>query len=329
MIVSIRILENENKVNTEEGYVCKTKMAEQEAYTTTLNSQLRTLHIEHKKVVEINQNLKKEKIKVENAKFHDSMTTLLDENKENKTALEELKLTQSNILMKAPSDVKYARQTLTKEISMPRLKKIIILADETGRGLNKELRRRFINEYIDISSIMKPGASYDKVIDNIENLTLSFTCQDLVIVMAGKNDFSRNKYPSIRNINHKLKMCNTNVIFLSTPMLTDLHSDRITNFNKKFNYFLEVFNKYNKIAISWLNINNSYGQMLSKYKISLLIKKTGIEKRNNNLTFIETVECPNMVAERFEVSKGQNTVLITNDDNDQGFPHRQNLLVDS
>ncbi|KAG5865096.1 hypothetical protein JTB14_000871 [Gonioctena quinquepunctata] len=231
--------------------------------------------------------------------------------------------------MKAPSDVEYARQTLTKRISLPRLKKIIILADETGRGLNEELRKRFINEDIDISSIMKPGSSYDKVIDNIENLTLSFTCQDLVIIMAGKNNFSRNKYPSIRNINHKLKTCNTNVIFLSTPMLTDLHSDRRTNFNKKFYDFFEVSNKYNKIAVSWLNIDNSYGQMLNKYKILLLIEKAGIEKRNNNLTFIETVKCPNMAAERLEVSKGQKTVLITNDDNDQGFPHKQNLPVDS
>ncbi|KAG5872820.1 hypothetical protein JTB14_018051 [Gonioctena quinquepunctata] len=110
MIASIES-RNENKVNTEEGYVCKTKMVEQEAYTTTLNSQLRKLHIEHERVVEMNQNLKKEleKIKVENAKFYDSMTTLLDENKENKTALEELKLTQSDILMKVPSNVKHAR----------------------------------------------------------------------------------------------------------------------------------------------------------------------------------------------------------------------------
>ncbi|KAG5878634.1 hypothetical protein JTB14_030697 [Gonioctena quinquepunctata] len=112
-------------------------------------------------------------------------------------------------------------------------------------------------------------------------------------------------------------------------MLTDLHSDRITNFNRKFYDFLRVFNKYNKIAVSWLNIDNSYGQMLSKYKIPLLIEEAGIGKRNNNLTFIETVEFSNMAAERLEVSKGQNTVLITNDDNDQGFPHRQNLLVDS
>ncbi|KAG5899375.1 hypothetical protein JTB14_036864 [Gonioctena quinquepunctata] len=95
MIASIRILENENEVNTEEGYLCKTKMAEQEAYTTTLNFKLGKLYIEREKVVEMNQNLKKEleKMKVENAKFHDSMTTLLDENKENKTALEELELT--------------------------------------------------------------------------------------------------------------------------------------------------------------------------------------------------------------------------------------------
>ncbi|KAG5866362.1 hypothetical protein JTB14_030836 [Gonioctena quinquepunctata] len=60
---------------------------------------------------------------------------------------------------------------------MPRLKKILILADETGRGLNKELRRRFINE--DISSIIKPGASCDKSPVLVKN-TFGFHLMNLV-----------------------------------------------------------------------------------------------------------------------------------------------------
>ncbi|CAG9761200.1 unnamed protein product [Ceutorhynchus assimilis] len=97
------------------------------------------------------------------------------------------KLKSANAKPENNSHIPYSKQVLRKE---DKRKKILILCDEAGRGLNGLLEKKFKQDYC-VQCIIKPGAPYVDVIHNMEQLVKDFTKSDCVIVLAGSNEFQQ------------------------------------------------------------------------------------------------------------------------------------------
>ncbi|KAG5865101.1 hypothetical protein JTB14_004453 [Gonioctena quinquepunctata] len=82
--------------------------------------------------------------------------------------------------------------------------KILILGDEWGHGLGKSISK-FIGNEFSIETLIKPGAYFLYVIEDIINLSTNFGLNDYIIVFAGSNDFHAKKFPLFREINSKAK----------------------------------------------------------------------------------------------------------------------------
>ncbi|KAG5865198.1 hypothetical protein JTB14_020765 [Gonioctena quinquepunctata] len=93
--------------------------------------------------------------------------------------------------------------------------KILILCNELGYGLGKSISK-FIGNEFSIETLIKPGAYFVNVIEDIINLSTNFGLNDYIIVLAGSNDFHAKKFPLFREINSKAKCSShTNIIFSS------------------------------------------------------------------------------------------------------------------
>ncbi|KAG5867199.1 hypothetical protein JTB14_000992 [Gonioctena quinquepunctata] len=90
--------------------------------------------------------------------------------------------------------------------------KILILCDEIGYGLRKSMSKS-IGEEFTIETIIKPGAYFVNVIEDVVELSMNFGLNDYIIVIAGSNDFNSKKYPSFREINSRIKECSQRINF--------------------------------------------------------------------------------------------------------------------
>lgn len=205
----------------------------------------------------------------------------------------------------------------TRKIDKHRKNQILLLVDDTGRNIVKQLRREFSNSYAyEILSVVKPGAMLHQVIECVEILTKDFTLQDYVVITAGSNDINCHKTPSFKLICNKLKQCShTNVIFTSIPYLlnkqNNLPNRHIFKYNNRLNNFLTKFNNLVPGHISYVEINSEI----------------------NN----KTKQCTNAVAAQIKnvmLNKGavvKKLIFVTLNENLplQDAPPAQNVPVDS
>lgn len=135
-----------------------------------------------------------------------------------------------------------------------KIKKMLILCDEAGRGLRKALHESFKKDY-QVQCIIKPGASYIEVVTNIEQFVKHYNKNDCVIILAGSSEFQQKKLPRVREIWQKIKYCtHTNLIFLSHPDIQKfVISDKIDKFYNKFHFFIDKVNWVSEGVISFLN----------------------------------------------------------------------------
>ena len=151
--------------------------------------------------------------------------------------------------------------------------KIMILCDEYGSNLNVLLKRLVNKENKDIykiETIKKPAASLSGVIEDIESLSRMYSLNDYIIIMAGTNDFSNNKYPLFKGIHNKIKNCtHTNIIFTTVPFCPNGKNNKYINkYNNKLNEYLFKLNRSAQGNIRLLDINNKSGALLNKTKIA-------------------------------------------------------------
>lgn len=169
-------------------------------------------------------------------------------------------------------------------------RKILVLCDETGRYFGRGLRYRL---NCDVITVMKPGATFEGVIENVEQLTKDFSLNDYVCIFAGINNFKNKKYPSIKEISSKLKNCtHTNFIFTSVPYLTHKVNKNffVDKFNIRFRQFLLKFDKYAEGKIKWIDILDNKGRIDSFNEISNRFLYEFQLKKCSNLIFIKGVE---------------------------------------
>ena len=171
-------------------------------------------------------------------------------------------------------------------------KKILILSDQHGRNLNKNLRKQDSLNQFHVESLLKPGASYENILDDVELLVKSYTKADFVIVFAGANDFQNCKYPKMRNICNKMKLCaHTNFIFLSTPKLcVNKNNSLINKCNNKLAELLVKLNNYTQGIMSFIDINDEMDIKLPNFEICTKIANVIHSTHNfsKNLIFINT-----------------------------------------
>lgn len=176
----------------------------------------------------------------------------------------------------------------------PSNKRVLILSDDIGRNVNKILSNNLKNENYYIESILKPGATFQQVVENIDTATRSYTSQDNIIILAGSNNFNKVKrYPLFKDIWDTVKKCShLNITVATVPYSNNYRLNKFINkFNNKLIAFISKIDNYVPGKISLLNLGNSFSFNLKKNVICHEILKI-IRYKNNikNLTFIN-VKC--------------------------------------
>lgn len=211
-----------------------------------------------------------------------------DPSRENVQSYKSISLSPLNLI----NSIKSSKINSSHNIKQKQ-RKILILGDEMGLNLNNLIRKLLNLEEYRIESFIKPGGNFNNVIENLEEKVKEFNLKDLVIIIAGHNDFEMNNIPKFKNIVTKLKMCShTNVLFLSSPILArnNKKSIIINKFNKHLLQFVTKLNLYTEGKMSFLNINTNRGFKSKQNDIASKIVN-GIANYTNtskNLIFILT-----------------------------------------
>lgn len=185
----------------------------------------------------------------------------------------------------------YSKTMNTNEVPNNTSKKrLLILCDQNGYNLGNHLNNKLSN--YSIETIVKPYASLDHIIENINILTQTFTKNDRVLIYAGFQSLidGNDRCVLLKKIYSKLRYCShTNLIFLSVPYLK-YESEKnvlIYNLNYYLNDCLLTLDRYAEGLFTFIDINkNNYP--IKKSDIAKLIKYNidmG-KKQNQNLTFI-------------------------------------------
>ncbi|KAF5284442.1 hypothetical protein FQR65_LT13549 [Abscondita terminalis] len=74
--------------------------------------------------------------------------------------------------------------------------KILVLADDHGRGLSDKLQQFNQNKF-DITVLFKPKANYEQVVQDIIHLTKSFNKKDYVIIIGGSNSIAQTGFKKL------------------------------------------------------------------------------------------------------------------------------------
>lgn len=154
--------------------------------------------------------------------------------------------------------------------------RILIISDEHGINLDRNIERHFDAKSITIQSIVKPGAHYDSVLYRLESLTRDFNGSDYVVIIAGSNDFYNNKRPKFSKIYEILKECShTNLIFLACPILRKNNNcDYVSFFNINLKKILGAFAKKSENCCHYIDINTDRGYKVRNWLIGKMIAES-------------------------------------------------------
>lgn len=154
---------------------------------------------------------------------------------------------------------------------LPQPRRILVLCDQTGRGIAEAITRHLGSEY-QVQCIIKPGAFYADVVDSLEGLVSEFNKRDCVVFMAGANDFEMGRFPRVKDIWCKMKTStHTNLIFLSTPCTGRRNLLRTMRFNTRFSCFLERIDRVSDGTVAFINSASKSGFKLRNAKIARLV----------------------------------------------------------
>lgn len=188
-------------------------------------------------------------------------------------------------------------QTGTVKESPERLRgsdkgRVLILCDEFGRHVNRSLLDLPKCKDYKIETIIKPGACFGGLMEDVTRLLGCFTSSDHVVIVGGANDFVDNNSPFIGDVLARIKQClHTNVMVASVPVVpANKHNRRfISRFNKKLENFILKVNNFMECSASFLNISDKKGRKLDSLGIAVriadILRSPGTSK---NLIFVKT-----------------------------------------
>lgn len=163
-------------------------------------------------------------------------------------------------------------------------KRILLLADETGRELRKTLEKIIGEDYI-ITSILRPYSSLSQIVtnenDNFALYRKEFTKNDYIIILAGTHDRNLNVFKNALDYCFK-SFLNTNVIIgkinhnqyfnvyklneLIHNMSTNIRSARFVELSYRNNYAIDKFNTCRQIVLDIMLLNYKNKQQFNATK---------------------------------------------------------------
>lgn len=171
-------------------------------------------------------------------------------------------------------------------------RRILILCDEYGRHLDRSLKLK--DESVLVETIIKPGALFRDVIEDIVALTKNYTLNDCVVIVAGSNDLRGGKSVSFRDISDRVRYCtNTNIIFTSVPgtccprylkKSIDQFNDRLFNYANRLDSFAEGI-------VGWVGLHMRSRRVVKDVVAAEILMKIGASRSHTkNLIFV-TASC--------------------------------------
>lgn len=194
--------------------------------------------------------------------------------------------------------------------------KLLILSDETGKGINYALHQK-LNKF-DVLSFTKPAASLRSVVENLESLTKNLGKNDFACIIAGKNDFSRNRYPSLKFLREKLLQCcpHINVIISSVPYSwNNSRNQKIFDYNTSLNECITKLNKVTEGNFLYYEINNENfvlnKNIIAKDLSKLLVDAAPIHK---TLIYVSLTDQVTINNNEDKAITGETSVVIVQDE---------------
>lgn len=177
--------------------------------------------------------------------------------------------------------------------------RILILCDETGRKLRdfivSKLEYKGYTNYV-IETVIKPGAMYESVIEDMIALTSGYTDRDYVIALAGVNDFRNGISPSVAGINSRIRYCtHTNLIFSTVPCAHFGNFTRkcVCRFNNRFEKCIANLDRYSRCMIRVIDAGGERGgtyNNICKAIGNKFVDEIMLGRKGCNLKFIELVD---------------------------------------
>lgn len=163
-------------------------------------------------------------------------------------------------------------------------KRILLLADETGRDLRKTLEKIIGEDYI-ITSILRPYSSLSQIVTNENNnfdlYRKEFTKNDYIIILAGTHDRNFNLFKNALDYCFK-SFLNTNVIIgkihhnqyfnvyklneLIHSMSTNIRNVRFVELGYRNSYAIDKLNTCRQIVLDIILLNYKNKQQFNATK---------------------------------------------------------------
>ena len=265
------LVENMKKLNTYANNIKETDLINKK-----MSEQLEILKAENRTIQDELNGLKEKNKLVDSVSKKDASTPTDIVNSSNKINI------ITNNIIKNKNDIKLVNKNRSK---------LLILGDDLGRGLNKIISQMSSNGNYQIESVIKPGATYKQVIENMDLLTRNYSSKDHIVILAGSNNFTKkNGYPRFRDISDQIKKCSSSNITIATvPVSKNSNQNKfITKFNNKLSHFVTKLNNYVPGTISLLNISKTLTTNQNKIDIcSQIVEIINCNHVCKNLIFID------------------------------------------
>lgn len=191
----------------------------------------------------------------------------------------------------------------TKRRNSIKQRRVLLLADSHGRDLGPLLSAQLGRTY-ESTALVRPGAPFDFVTKEIENLTHDFNFNDTVIVMGGTNDVveSTDQPCSLNTDVIKRIAKRTNVSVATIPFRYDkpLMNGNVNEVNQWLIKDLKNTKNLNVLDLSVFSISDytNHGLHLNKakgkYKLACMMSKI-VESKFDNITTSESTPSRNLV----------------------------------
>lgn len=173
---------------------------------------------------------------------------------------------------------------------------LLTLHDGRNRDIFSKIGKECTANNISHLSFIKTGANFDKVTEDIRNLTRHHKKLDYVLISAGANDLESGRYPSFKYLTKMVRSCpNINFIFCSIPFTQKekILNKKICRFNKTLKEFIERLKCYVQGDIFYLELNSKNGKIISPVlaaqKVSDIIDSVKICV-NRNLVYVKVID---------------------------------------
>jgi lysophospholipase L1-like esterase len=107
---------------------------------------------------------------------------------------------------------------------------VLIIGDNHARNSASLLQGNLNTDY-EVSGIVKPGAHMNAITDTVGEIVRSLTSDDVIIILGGSNDISRNNIKdTLKNVYEFVnRNAESNIVLINAPQRHDLIPESCVN----------------------------------------------------------------------------------------------------